>query len=100
MSKLRKLPTPPSLLNFTQQTFINGDEFLSHLQIWFRKHVNIHKWVLSSENVQDGDFKRKHEWKGIRVKTTERDAHRDRQVTVNLLPYIKGIHFYDFSTEL
>lgn len=38
--------------------------------------------------------------KGIQVKTTERDAHRDRQATVNLLSCIKRIHFYDFSTEL
>lgn len=52
--KLSLLP-----LNFIQQAFINGDEFLSHLQIWYQKCVNIHKCAMNSKNVHNGDFKRK-----------------------------------------
>lgn len=99
MSKWRKLSS--SLLNFTQQAFINGDEFLPHLQIWFHKCVNIHKWALKRRIVHDSDFKRKqkgereYEWK-----LQKETAHRDGHATVNFLSYIKCIHFYDFSREL
>lgn len=94
MSKWRK--HSHSLL----QAFLNGDEFLSRLQIRFHECVNIHKWALKSQNVHDSDFKRKQGWKEIRVKTKKRDAHWGRHATVNLLSYIKCIHCYDFSTEL
>lgn len=96
MSKWRK--HSHSLLNFTQQAFLNGDEFLSRLQIRFHECVNIHKWALKSQNVHDSDFKQG--WKGIRVKTKKRAARWGRHATVNLLSYIKCIHCYDFSTEL
>lgn len=48
-----------SPLNFIRQAFINGDEFLSHLQISYHKCVNIHKCAMNSKNAHNSDFKRK-----------------------------------------
>lgn len=78
MSKLREPQTLPLSAKLQPSWFsfyINGDEFFSHLQIGFNKHVNIHKRGMNSAGAGGSDFKRTQGWRTKCEWKLQREMH-------------------------